>query len=73
MAASHQEVAQIINDYRVIPRLLLLFFGLVLLNSMLWYMELEVRTMQDSGFVSIVAAAFAKLSDWYMKTGGVKT
>lgn len=66
------DLADILNALRAIPRALLTVYGAMGVWLAVWYTQLPAveRTAETSGFVGLVLAAFAKLCDWYMKTGG---
>lgn len=68
------DLAEIRTKLRVMPSLLLLVYGGYSIRLAEWYIHLPSvdRTLEASGFVALVLAAFAKLCDWYMTTGGQK-
>ncbi len=65
------KTAEAMNSLRVMPRILVSVYGVYCLYLVDWYTRLPSveRTTEASAFVGVVLAAFAKLCDWYMKTG----
>lgn len=68
------DLSEVINSLRIMPRILLSVYGAVGIWLVTWYTNLPAveRTLEASGFVGLVLAAFAKLCDWYMRTGNEK-
>ncbi len=66
------DFSEVLNKLRVMPRLLTLVYGAYSLKLAEWYIHLPsaARTAESSAFVAVVLAAFAKLCDWYMVSGG---
>jgi len=62
-------LAEVVDAWRLIPRVLVLAMFCLMMKVVLWYMALDVRGFEESGFVAVMTAAFAKLCDFYMKTG----
>lgn len=61
--------AEIIDAYRVIPRLLLIGFGYLVWHVVEWFTGLEVPTTQQAAFVSAVVGIAAPISAFYFQTG----
>ena len=65
------DIAQIINEFRIVPRLLLMFFGGFLIwysqHATYWYMALPAaeRSTSDAAFVSGTIGAFGTLMTIY--------
>jgi len=69
MKQSLLTVAELADAFRVLPRIILVGYGLVVIELVHWAMNLPSITVEQAGLVSIVTAMFAPLSNWYMQTG----
>jgi len=63
------EIAQAIDALRIAPRVLMVFYGGFLAFTGWWYMFISARSTQDAVVLSTIAAAFAKLCDYYFRGG----
>ena len=72
------EFANIVNKLRVFPRIMVLgsiiYFGFYSWEVTDWYMNLAVRTIEESAFVGSVVTLLGGIVkfmiDTYIKTGG---
>ena len=58
-----------IDRWRVVPRVLMLLYGLAFYRGMNWFMELENPTLEQSGFVSTLVGAGAAWFGLYVGSG----
>lgn len=58
------------NAWRVIPRLMVLAFGVVVWDVGDWFMSLHEPSMAQGAFVSTVYAAIPFVINFYCSTGG---
>jgi hypothetical protein len=64
--------AQGLNNWRVVPRLLIGLYGYVFYETVTWFMALPNPTMAQSGFVSVIVGAGAAWFGLYVSSGGTK-
>ncbi len=62
-------LAQIINEQRIFPRLLLCVFIYLWQDSTQWFMALPAPTDPQAIFIAAVWGSVALFANWYMKTG----
>jgi hypothetical protein len=62
-------VAEILDAYRVIPRLWLIGYGALLWHVTDWFMRLPEPSGAQAALVSTVWGASAVISGWYFQTG----
>jgi len=55
------------NDWRIVPRLLVIIMVLMTITIAKWFMELPDPSTAQAGFAGIFAGAFVKFTDWYMQ------
>ena len=58
-----------IDRWRVVPRVLMLLYGLAFYRGMNWFMELENPTLEQAGFVSTLVGAGAAWFGLYVGSG----
>ena len=58
-----------VDKWRVIPRLLMLLYGIAFYQGMTWFMELENPTLEQAGFVSTLVGAGAAWFGLYVGSG----
>ena len=61
--------AERIDRWRIIPRLLMLLYGIAFYKCMVWFMELPEPSMAQAGFVSTVVGAGAAWFGLYVGSG----
>jgi hypothetical protein len=61
--------AEILDAYRVVPRVLLLGFGYLVWFVVAWFTELHDPTTQQTAFVSAVVGITAPITAFYFNTG----
>ena len=61
--------AEIIDAYRIVPRLLMIGYACLLWWSSGWYMGLPDPTTQQTSFISILWGACGLITGWYFNTG----
>lgn len=63
------DAAEVVDAWRLFPRLFLLGYGLMCWHVVAWAMALPVLSVEQAGLAGGVTAMFAPLSNWYMQTG----
>lgn len=58
-----------VNAYRVIPRILVAMYGLMVWDSVAWFMGLDNPSTQQVTFVSTVVGAAAVWFGFYVNSG----
>lgn len=71
------DLADVIDAFRVLPRVFLVAFGLTaiqMLNHAVDYAVLnpESQNYGAAGIAAVTVGAFAKAYEYYLKTGGVR-
>lgn len=61
-----------LNEWRVVPRLMVLAFSAVVWDVGNWFMGLTDPSMAQGAFVSTVYGAIPFVINFYCKTGGDK-
>ena len=61
--------AKQLNDYRVVPRLLVLLYGVYAFQVGNWFMELTDPNTQQATFVSVIWGAAAVWFNFYVNSG----
>ena len=64
-----EEVPEVINAYRVMPRLLIALYGYAFYETINWFMTLAEPNMAQSGFVSVIVGAGAAWFGLYVNSG----
>ena len=54
-----EELPQFLSNWRTVPRLMMVLYGLVFYETMTWVMALEAPNNAQAGFVSVVVGAGA--------------
>ena len=53
------EIPQLMSNWRLIPRLFMVLYGMAFYQTMTWFMALENPNNAQAGFVSVVVGAGA--------------
>jgi hypothetical protein len=61
-----------LNEWRVVPRILVTLFGWLFYEVTMWFMSLPNPTASQAAFVSTVAMAGAGFFNFYVNSGGNK-
>ena len=61
-----EELPQFLSNWRTVPRLMMVLYGLVFYETMTWFMALPEPNNAQAGFVSVVVVCSAGLV--YMST-----
>ncbi len=61
--------AELVDAYRVFPRVFLIGYGWLALRMCEWAMALPAISIEQMGLVTAVAGLFVPLTGWYMQTG----
>ena len=56
------------NEWRVVPRIILMLYGYMMYESYAWFTSLDNPTTQQVSFVSTVWGLFAAVSGFYLNT-----
>ena len=54
-----EELPQFLSNWRTVPRLMMVLYGLVFYETMTWFMSLPEPNNAQAGFVSVVVGAGA--------------
>ena len=54
-----EELPQFLSNWRTVPRIMMVLYGLVFYNTMQWFMALENPNNAQAGLVSVVVGAGA--------------
>ena len=66
-----EELPQFLSNWRTVPRIMMILYGLVFYNTMQWFMALDAPNNAQAGFVSVVVGAGAAWFGLYVN--GKKT
>ena len=66
-----EELPQFLSNWRTVPRLMMVLYGLVFYETMTWFMNLAEPNNAQAGFVSVVVGAGAAWFGLYVN--GKKT
>ena len=66
------EIPEMLDNWRVIPRLLIFMYAVVFYQTMNWFMLLENPNNAQAGFVSVIVGAGAAWFGLYVKSGSGK-
>ena len=66
------DLAKAIDSWRIFPRVFITTYIFLLYKVVIWYMELQAPTMEQSGLVSIVVGAGAAWFGLYTGTSKSK-
>ena len=58
-----------LNEWRIIPRILIASYGYIFYDVCVWYMALPDPTTQQAGFVSTIVGAGAAFFGLYCNSG----
>jgi hypothetical protein len=67
--AKQLSIAEVLDSYRTIPRILLVSYGYMLYYTTEWFMALPDPSGSQSAFISTVWAASAAWSGFYLNSG----
>lgn len=65
------ELPRAINNWRMVPRLIVVLYGWVFYHTLFWYMSLPDPTTQQTSFISIIVGAAAAFFGFYANTGSL--
>ena len=66
------EIPEMLDNWRVIPRLLIFLHAVVFYQTMNWFMLLENPNNAQAGFVSVIVGAGAAWFGLYVNSGSGK-
>ena len=61
--------AELIDAWRVFPRIFLVGYGVLAWSLVSWAMSLPVLTVEQAGLVGVVTGLFVPMTNWYFQTG----
>lgn len=61
--------AEVIDAWRIIPRIILLFYGLMVWDVVTWYMALATPTTTQMGLVTTIVGTAALVIGLYNNSG----
>lgn len=62
-------LAEVIDAYRLVPRLFMLGYGFLVWDTHMWYTALEAPTTQQVSYADAIYVGAAMLTGWYYQTG----
>lgn len=65
-------ISDVLNELRVVPRLMMLSYMSLLLYSSMWFMGLPDPSTQQAGFAAAILAAGTGWFTIYVNSGGIK-
>lgn len=65
-------LADKLNEFRVVPRLMMVSYMALLLHSYFWFIGLVDPTSQQAAFASAILASGAGWFTIYVNSGGIK-
>jgi hypothetical protein len=66
------EIPEMLDNWRVIPRLLIFLYAIVFYETMTWFMSLPEPNNAQAGFVSVIVGAGAAWFGLYVNSGSGK-
>ena len=63
------DIAELIDSFRVVPRIILLCYGYMVYDITMWFKILENPSSSQSMFISVVYGAAAGIFGLYSKSG----
>ena len=63
------EIPETMDNWRLIPRLLIFLYGIVFYQTMQWFMGLPDPNTAQAGFVSVIVGAGAAWFGLYVNSG----
>jgi hypothetical protein len=66
------EIPEMLDNWRVIPRLLIFMYAVVFYQTMNWFMLLDNPNNAQAGFVSVIVGAGAAWFGLYVNSGSGK-
>ena len=66
------EIPEMLDNWRVIPRLLIFLYAVVFYQTMTWFMGLPDPNNAQAGFVSVIVGAGASWFGLYVNSGSGK-
>ena len=66
------EIPEMLDNWRVIPRLLIFLYAVVFYQTMNWFMTLPEPNNAQAGFVSVIVGAGAAWFGLYVNSGSGK-
>ena len=66
------EIPEMLDNWRVIPRLLIFMYAVVFYQTMNWFMDLPDPNNAQAGFVSVIVGAGAAWFGLYVNSGSGK-
>lgn len=61
--------AEVLDAFRVFPRIFLIGYGWLGIEVCVWAMAQPALSIEQMGFASAVIGLFVPLTGWYMQTG----
>jgi len=63
------EIPEMLDNWRVVPRLLITLYGLAFYQTVSWFMQLPDPNNAQAGFVSVIVGAGAAWFGLYVNSG----
>ena len=65
-------IADLLDRFRIIPRALVIMYGVLVWETTEWFMALTEPNMAQAGFLSTIIGAGAAWFGFYVNSGGKK-
>lgn len=69
MRDSNLIIAELIDAYRIVPRVLMFGYAALLWESSRWFMLLAEPTSQQTTFIGLLWGSCGLITKWYFDTG----
>ena len=63
------DVAEVLDAYRIFPRLFCLGYGAMVWKIVVWFIGLDAPTTEQTTFVTAITIMSGPILNWYMQTG----
>ena len=63
------DVAELVDAWRVFPRIFLIGYGVLGIKMAVWAMSLPTISTEQAGLVAVIAGLFVPMTNFYMNTG----
>lgn len=65
----HLLIAELVDAYRVVPRIVLIGYGYLLWDTHVWYSALPDPTTTQTAYATLLWGACTVITAWYINTG----
>jgi len=64
-----QKISKALDDLRIVPRLIVLMYGLLFYQASMWFMGLTTPTGTQATFISVIVGAAGAMFGFYVNSG----